>query len=78
MPTATGTNELVFDFIWHDPETGLNWLYGKGCYDYATFDAHPAVVRYMGNRYVRSGYNSDTGSIAYRQQTKTDLVATPV
>jgi hypothetical protein len=75
MPTAYATNEFVFDFTWADPDTNLTWLYRKDCWDYQDYRALPAVVRYSGSRFIKSGWNSDTGSVAYRQVTPSDIVA---
>jgi hypothetical protein len=53
---------------WKDPETGLTWLIfdGRG-WDWKTVAAMPDVVECEGVLYVRSGWNSDTGTVHYRQ-----------
>lgn len=76
MHTATPTADLVFDFLWVDQDTNTNWLYNKGvCYTYEDYRKYPQVVQSNGIKYVKAGWNSDTGSISYRQAKATDVVA---
>lgn len=76
MHTATATTDLVFDLAWVDPDTQTSWLYNRGvCYTYDDYRKYPQVVTRLGVQYVKAGWNSDTGSISYRQAKGTDVVA---
>jgi hypothetical protein len=78
MVLAKPTNLLAFEEAWTDPENGRKWLYRYGfCYSYDTYKSLPDAVEYLGVTYVKSGWNSDTGSLAYRQQLG-EVLAKPV
>lgn len=75
MVTATPTTDIVFDNL--SQFDGIMWLYSKGvCWDYATFKSYPDVVRINAVRFIKTGWNSDTGSVSYRQKLPSDAVAT--
>jgi hypothetical protein len=66
---------LLFDSQWKDPETDLLWLHAQDCFTFADYCGWPDVVDCWGQRFVKTGWNSDTGRVYYRQATISDLVA---
>lgn len=76
MITATPSTDVVFDMVWVDPDTSTKWLYAQGvCYSYATYCKYPIVVKHNEIQYRKMGWNSDTGSVSYRQVGGKDVVA---
>jgi len=69
---------LLFDSQWTDAETGLRWLHAQDCFTFADYCGWPEVVECKGFRYLRTGWNSDTGVVHYRQVTPTDLLGVAV
>jgi hypothetical protein len=69
---------LLFDSQWSDPETGLLWLIAQDCFTFADYCGWPDVVECQGKRLVKKGWNSDNGTVCYRQATLSDLVAQAV
>lgn len=66
---------LLFDSQWTDAETGLRWLHAQACWSSAGYCGWPEVVDLQGTRFVKTGWNSDTGVVYYRQATASDLIA---
>jgi len=66
---------VLFGSAWTDPETGLRWLHGQDCRSFADYCGWPVAVERQGFRFVKTGWNSDTGAVYYRQVTDSDLLA---
>jgi hypothetical protein len=57
----------MVDFKWTDPDDGKKWLYFREDGSYETFKAMPKMLSLDGILFQKSGSNSDSGLIAYRQ-----------
>jgi len=65
---------IVISRTWVDPESGRTWLILDGAgWTYDSFSKHPAVVSYKGGTFVKSGWNSDTGTLCYRECNESEL-----
>lgn len=55
---------------------GQHWLETRiAPDDYAAFEALPNALEFQGRRYGKSGWNSDTGRVAYRTGSRFALAA---
>jgi hypothetical protein len=66
---AQARNDLIpIDLEWTDSETGDLWLHVSMTqpYEYDQVKKLPRVVRYKGEVFVRTGWNSDNGQVYYR------------
>ena len=63
---AVDTVHMV-DFKWTDPDTGKKWLHFREDGTFESFKSMPKMLSCDGILFQKSGYNSDSGLIAYRQ-----------
>ena len=61
-------NEYPVVFDWLDPETGHLWVHLSlnPPFDWDQVKALPKVLAFDGDRFVRTGWNSDKGEVYYR------------
>lgn len=65
---------IEISFVWVDPETHKTWLNIEGGgWNYESFKSHPLTVSFCDKMFVRSGWNSDTGLLCYREIEETEL-----
>jgi len=66
--TAKRIEALPIKIVIADLDSSDSFIYPDiDCRDYASFSSLPLCLEYQGLTYVRSAFNSDTGSVAYRR-----------
>ena len=70
---TTAANEYPVSLVWKDPETPHTWLHLHldPPFDWDQVKALPKVLKYDGDTFVRTGWNSDTGTVYYRNHIPT-------
>jgi hypothetical protein len=80
MKQAKSMDYLVPESAWEiDGHKGLTFRIAMDVNGYYTYDSvrtMPKVVEYDGRIYARTGWNSDTGEVYYKE-TSTDKLALP-
>lgn len=74
MPTATAAvNEYPVTLDWVDPETGHRWVHLSLIppFDWDQVKVLPKVLSYDNDTFVRTGWNSDNGTVYYRNHMPT-------
>ncbi len=82
MNATAAVNEYPVAHDWTDPETGHRWIHlrmaltpcealGRDVYAYETLKELPRVLKFDGDTFVRTGWNSDNGQVYYRNHMPT-------
>lgn len=67
-------NTMIPRHVYLDPETGKEWLYFEYDGTFMEFKRLPMVVRKGEKFYVKTGHNSDTFNVSYRETPQSDIV----
>lgn len=72
ITTIPNTMQPRFEFT--APDTGKHWLYFEYDGTYHDYKEMPLIIKKDEKFYVKTGHNSDTLNVAYREIPKEDIV----